>query len=583
MKDNKINIEENSDNKIKKDNFPKINNNIKIENNKSNGYNKVIKALLYNDNNDKKENINNINNDNNDPKKNHKIDEFKENFYKYNFEKSEGIESLSNLLLVKNTIGQENIEPMNKFLNRPRNNINNKIYKVKLDNNLIESKEEEKENENFEKIENKNNDNNYIKENNKKEEKGELDLTYNFDDDVFNVTQQQMDILDGDVNRIYNRYKNNIEKKYFKMNHPYLKNKNTMIDNNLDYGTVHMSKEERQKRLSPIIEKQKLILERIKKDNISRSNLSSSNNNDSDNQTKNKINKSNKKFYPYELSQLNNNSNGNLYSNMNQRSYNNYIPYPFNNFNTLELNNNINSNKNLNLPNYQNNNILRYQNFYNNRQYISENRSIISSNDKININKENQRKIIYEPYTLIDYKKKYEKSNRERKLLGGLGANIGGEEWVNRQKRLERKRQYSEYVKSDNEEDFKKQNQIKFKLKNEKMEITKTVSSKKSSAFSSDRLTEPISKKNKYIKTENNIISSKQIKLPLIKERFRIQSNNNNKNNIKSFHGNSNSNKKFKLKENFESELINPINPINGNEKDLKELIKQYEEYNGKF
>ena len=34
------------------------------------------------------------------------------------------------------------------------------------------------------------------------------------------------------------------------------------------------------------------------------------------------------------------------------------------------------------------------------------------------------------------------------------------------------------------------------------------------------------------------------------------------------------------MKDNY---IFNPINQKNGNEKDLKELIKQYEEYNGKF
>ena len=43
------------------------------------------------------------------------------------------------------------------------------------------------------------------------EKKGELDLTYNFDDDVFNVTQEQMKIMDGEVNKIYNKYKKNMK------------------------------------------------------------------------------------------------------------------------------------------------------------------------------------------------------------------------------------------------------------------------------------------------------------------------------------------------------------------------------------
>ena len=554
MNDNKKqNIPENIHNIIKNNNSSKINNAIKINNENNKGYNKVIKALFDNDN-------ENYNNDINIKK-----ERFKENFYKYNFEKSQNVDSLNNLLLIKNSIGQENIEPMNKFQNRIKNNGGNKIFKIKVDNNLIESKEEEKENESPENIEIKNKDYKLVNENNKKETKGELDLTYNFDNDVFNITQQQMDIMDGEVNKIYNRHKNKIEDKIFKMKYPFLKDKNLYSESN------HISKEERQKRLSPIIEKQKLILEKIKKDNISRSNISSSNNIDSDNQTRDKISKSNKIFYPY----LNNNSNGNIYINHSQRNNNLQALFPPYNQNSIQFNNDF---KNNNIfPNYHNNNIQRYQNLFNNGSLSSENKSVISSSDKINLSKSNKRKIIYEPYTLNDYKRKYEKMNKNRKIFGGLGANIGGEDWINRQKRLERKKQYANYVKSDNEEDFKKQQKIKLKLKSENYEVTKTISSKKSSDFSNGRLTEPSNKRYYNIRTENNIINNNKIKLPLIKERF------NNKNNIKRVFDKSNSNKKYKIKESFESDKLNPLYQISGNEKDLNELIKQYEEYNGKF
>ena len=161
----KQNNSENIHINLKNNNSSKINNTIKINNENNKGYNKVIKALLDNDN----------ENDNNDI--NIKKERFKENFYKYNFEKSQNVDSLNNLLLIKNSIGQENIEPMNKFQNRIKNNGGNKIFKIKVDNNLIESKEEEKENESPENIEIKNKDYKLVNENNKKETKGELDLT----------------------------------------------------------------------------------------------------------------------------------------------------------------------------------------------------------------------------------------------------------------------------------------------------------------------------------------------------------------------------------------------------------------------
>ena len=208
--------------------------------------------------------------------------------------------------------------------------------------------------------------------------------------------------------------------------------------------------------------------------------------------------------------------------------------------------------------NYQNNNnIMRYQNLYNNGTLSSENKINFSSNDNINLNQSYKRTIKYKPYTLVDYKKKYE-NNYIRSSLGGLGANIGGEEWVDRQKKLERKKEYSEYVKSDNEEDFKKMNKLKIKIKTDNnYEITKTISSKKSSNYSYN---------GKRIKTENNIRKGKpSIKLPLINQKV--------KNNIN----------QYKIKDNYEYEMLNPVNSVNGNEKDLKELIKKYEEYNGEF
>ena len=274
---------------------------------------------------------------------------------------------------------------MNKYQNKIKNNNINKIYKIKYDNNLIESKEEEKENENNEKKEDKNDIVEMNNNKNKKEEKGELDLTYNFDDDVFNVTQEQMDILDGDVNKIFNRYKNNIEFNNFRLNHPKLQYKNR-YDNNYGYIDNHITKEERQKRISPIIEKQKLILEKIKKDNISRSNILL--NNDPDNQTKNKITKSNKFIYPYKLNQINN-LKGNIFTNNNQK--NNEL-YSSSNHNTIDFNNYNNNNI---FSNYKNNNIMRYQNLYiNNGPLSSEDRSNISSKYKINKDK---RKINYKP------------------------------------------------------------------------------------------------------------------------------------------------------------------------------------------
>ena len=73
--------------------------------------------------------------------------------------------------------------------------------------------------------------------------------------------------------------------------------------------------------------------------------------------------------------------------------------------------------------------------------------------------------------------------------------------------------------------------------------------------------------KYKRLKTENNIINNK-IKLPLINQRFK-----------------SNHIVQLKRKNNFQNVTynINQEHDIEGGEKDLKQLIKQYEEYNEKL
>jgi hypothetical protein len=115
----------------------------------------------------------------------------------------------------------ESQNPKNNSLKKNNDLNNNKdIEEEKLDEidkykDLINNKESE--NKNKEEKENESQEGYKVKI-----EEGELDLTYNFDNDTFNVTNEQMGILDGDVNRIYKKYKNEVELKNFKENHPKL-------------------------------------------------------------------------------------------------------------------------------------------------------------------------------------------------------------------------------------------------------------------------------------------------------------------------------------------------------------------------
>jgi hypothetical protein len=275
-----------------------------------------------------------------------------------------------------------------------------------------------------------------------------------------------------------------------------------------------MNKEER---IFPILKKQKSILKKIQENNMSRSNSSlDKNTNDSmENSMTNKNIKSNR-------------------LNFRKSSIKNKLDL----FHPHTRKNNNNS-----LDNYSS----------------SEN---IKNNLSEKMNLKQRKHINFKPFTLQQYKNKYENNNNIKILLGGLGANLGGEEWNKKKKILERKKQYSEYIKNDNE--FIILNKKKIKLKNHKNEEVKTITSKKDSEFSNDSNN---CYKHKIFKTENNIINHKKIQLPLINQRF-------------------NSNSKIKLKRKSDYNSINKMNQENdfeGSEKDLKQLIKQYEEYNEKL
>ena len=547
-------------------------------NNKSNindhNYNKVIKVFMNEQNEKKMKSIN--------EETNNDLNKKEKDIYESNLSGGEKIKPLNELLLVKNSIGQESIEPINLDKFKENHSIK-KISENMKENNLEELKEEEKENHVDKIIEkeinnnitdkNKDMNNNKESENKNKEEKeneegykvkieeGELDLTYNFDNDTFNVTNEQMGILDGDANRIYKKYKNEVQLKNFKENHPKLQHNIKLVNNNLEFFVSPMKHEEKQKKLSSIFGKQKLILEKIKRDNNQRNIISI--NNDSINQTKIKINKSNKIIYRYKLNQLNNNSNGNFYINQNQFE-NKHVLSPYYNNNTIS-----NDRSYLIHRIYPyNRNSQRYQNIFNKEVLLSDNRSNNSS-EKNNLDYSIKRKYLFEPYTLNEYKQKYE-NGLSMKKLGGLGANIGGEDWRIRQKLLERKKQYSEYIKND--ENFKnRQNRKKIQLKKENSEISRTITSKKSSD-SKEKMTESSKKINN--KNEINADKGNQLKLPLIKQSSKINQNLNRKNEYYD------KNRVYKGKQNYE--FMGMI-PKFENNKDLNQLIQQYEEYNGKI
>ena len=378
-----------------------------------NKFNKVISALMEDEEENKSE------------KEKEKEQTNENNNFEYNLEFDKNIKPLE-FSLVKNTIGQQETipkknkktknEPVKKNIEQLKNNEKNIIENSK-EEDLIENEKEEKK----------------VSEVNKKEEKkekGELDLTYNFDDDSFNVTQDQMDMLDSDANKIYNHYKNNIEEKNYKINHPYSYKHEAKITG-----------EKRKQLLEPIFKKQKLILGQIIKNNISRSQNSDSISTADQKNIKNNNNNSLPK--------------NNRYSKQNQNNY-----YPF----FPENQNNNNYNVILSEPNVE-------VNLYNKKTLSSKNYS---------------KKLNYKPYTINEYKQKY-LINQPTKIYEGLGPNIGGEEWLHRKELLDRRNQYDVIIKySDYYQCNRMMNKKKNKLKNNTDCIRSTNSSGKDSKFSTE-------------------------------------------------------------------------------------------------
>ena len=453
-------------------------------------------------------------NDLNEKKNNDENEKINQQIYNLNFN-SKNIETFKNLSLVKNTIGTEKLEL--KF-----QNVKEKLYSSKKNNNynILKEKNNIIKNDNL----NNNQEISNIKEKNidnntKNELDNELEIKNDLKEDLMNVTQEQMKIFDNGVNKLYNNHKNNIKLKIFQINHPYLHNIK-IINNKVESTSSSMTKEQR---LLPILQKQNSILKKIQENNISRSNSSLGKNaNDS---------------IAYSISNKDNKSDK-IFSKRNSNKNNNFDLYPPFIGRSLDINNNIVEN------------------------YSTSDNGKNNSTGKINLIK--QKNINFKPYTLEQYKNKYENNNNIRVFLGGLGPNLGNEEWNKKHKMVERKKHYADYIKEDFE--FNLLNKKPIKLKNKKNEDSKTVTSKKDSEFSSYETNN--GHKYKIFKTENNMIKNYGIKLPLINQRFK-------------------SNNKIKLKKNKRSSKdiynINQDHQLEGSEKDLKQLIKQYEEYNEKF
>ena len=290
--------------------------------------------------------------------------------YDFGYNKEERLEPI-HLSLIRDTINDDE-----KNIDNFRYQIEKEKYEQSFKENNMQSKNKDKNKKGNNLYYNRNSE--YLKRKNKILPKTEKEMEYfkekdlfdeELNDDNFNITQKQMNILDKVSNNNYNFLREDLKKRNYELKHPYLEYEKYIqkekisnlqsIDNHL---TISQKNVIRRNRLKPILIKQKSIINNItyKKHNLNTHN-----------------------------------------------SMNNIIPKPKN----------------------ENNNP-----------------SLIFAYNKLN-KKDNHPKnniLSYRSYSLKDYKNKYQ--NEKMDNFGGLGANLGGDEWQRRQNLLERKKDYSNYV-----------------------------------------------------------------------------------------------------------------------------------------
>lgn len=138
--------------------------------------------------------------------------------------------------------------------------------------------------------------------------------------------------------------------------------------------------------------------------------------------------------YPYQFM--------NMYPNNNNQNYNNYPN--FNNYsNILPVNG-------LLPPNYYTTEPIGIANNTNNNNSISNSNIRNNETPSPSPSPQPQKKIKkdYKPYTIKDYKENINKYNK--KLPSGLGPNIGGKEWEEKQEKKKKIKEYSDNIKTLN-------------------------------------------------------------------------------------------------------------------------------------
>ena len=319
------------------------------------------------------------------PSENYQIENIKNNNYEENINYEKNIKS-------NNT--KENIYLNSKDINF-KNNYDNKLNENDMFNDI--------------KFEEENCNKNHLNENNinskseiEKEIIKEKILPKNLNEsdliscslsnnDTFNITNIQMNILNKEANQLYKKYIKNNSNLIFTIKHPHLNKRNI---NNL---------KDKKKILEPLINRQKEIL-------------------------KNNLNKN-----KYKMKKYNSNNIKSIdFSNNSKGDFITQIPI-YNN-----------STKNIKVNLFSNENSL-YNSFNNISIQNSYNKNLPNINNSINKNKIKYKKLIYKPYSIKEYKENCK--NYNYRFPSSLGNNIGSPQWIKQHEQLEKKIEYSKSVK----------------------------------------------------------------------------------------------------------------------------------------
>ena len=539
---NTFNTNENINNKsITERNVNNQNNNIRV--NDIINLNKNITQTENSNEQKKKINLNNMNKSNNS-----------------NIDKN----NIKNKIL--NNKNSNNDITMNQSINKQRendinnNSLNNYKEEINEDNNLHNNVSLNNENKNNN--EEKDYETSQITQKKKKKiipknlNESDIISCSLSDDSSFNVTHQQMDILNKEANKFYDKLNRKLTNRIFNLKHPYLIR-----------GNQNSYYEEKKKLLEPLIKKQKELLKKNLRKNKSKRDLDQSKLNSS-NMTNNNNNNSSRDFMtqiPYYNNNTPNKNNQNQINLNYMNNMNTSVNMPqiqlYNSYNNLN-----NNSQNQLIPNIINQNLpIINNNLFNNNLNNSNNNinnNIINNQDNSN-NKNNNgnltklKKIRYKPHTLKEYQENLKNSNY--RYPASLGSNIGSPQWELEHKKLEKKFDYCKSV----------------------QKIDKDIKTKK--LFDTKQLNKSEEKKTKQKKKELNIS---------LENKNNIKENNNenrmkteqgiNKNNLKKLPPINSNRRKLQLRNRnipIDSENEEELNKIISQNKELGALLLSHDLY----